>query len=97
MKFYTKQHSYNGIDFVLGHTLYMKAIHGGKAKNDKIDSEKIARLLVKRRHVPHRLRLSATVARCARSHAPSYAADAAASGIDCTYPQYFEPIQPAAL
>ena len=23
----------------------MKAIHGGKAKNDKIDSEKIARLL----------------------------------------------------
>ena len=23
--------------FVLGHALYMKAIHGGKAKNDKID------------------------------------------------------------
>lgn len=34
-----------GIPFVLGHALYMKAIHGGKAKNDKIDSEKIARLL----------------------------------------------------
>ena len=33
------------IEFVLGHALYMKAIHGGKAKNDKIDSEKIARLL----------------------------------------------------
>ena len=33
------------IDFVLGHALYMKAIHGGKAKNDNIDSEKIARLL----------------------------------------------------
>ena len=33
------------IDFVLGHALYMKAIHGGKAKNDKIDSEKIALLL----------------------------------------------------
>lgn len=33
------------IPFVLGHALYMKAIHGGKAKNDKIDSEKIARLL----------------------------------------------------
>ena len=31
--------------FVLGHALYMKAIHGGKTKNDKIDSEKIARLL----------------------------------------------------
>ncbi len=35
----------HGIEFVLGHALYMKAIHGGKAKNDKIDSEKIARLL----------------------------------------------------
>jgi transposase len=31
-----------GIPFVLGHALYMKAIHGGKAKNDKIDSQKIA-------------------------------------------------------
>lgn len=34
-----------GIAFVLGHALYMKAIHGGKVKNDKIDSEKIAGLL----------------------------------------------------
>ena len=33
------------IEFVLGHALYMKAIHGGKAKNDKLDSEKLARLL----------------------------------------------------
>jgi transposase len=33
------------IEFVLGHALYMKAIHGGKAKNDRIDAEKIARLL----------------------------------------------------
>jgi len=33
------------IAFVLGHALYMKAIHGGKAKNDKIDAGKIARLL----------------------------------------------------
>ena len=33
------------IPFVLGHALYMKAIHGGKAKNDKIDSRKIAALL----------------------------------------------------
>jgi len=31
-----------GIPFVLGHALYMKAIHGGKAKNDRIDSAKIA-------------------------------------------------------
>ena len=34
-----------GIPFVLGHALYMKAIHGGKAKNDKIDAHKIAILL----------------------------------------------------
>lgn len=34
-----------GIEFILGHALYMKAIHGGKTKNDKIDSEKIARLI----------------------------------------------------
>jgi hypothetical protein len=33
------------IPFVLGHALAMKAIHGGKAKNDKIDSRKIAGLL----------------------------------------------------
>src|SRR5262249_8772230 len=33
------------IPFVLGHALYLKAIHGGKAKNDRIDSEKIAVLL----------------------------------------------------
>jgi transposase len=33
------------IAFVLGHALYMKAIHGGKAKNDRIDAGKIARLL----------------------------------------------------
>ena len=33
------------IRFVLGHALYMKAIHGGKAKNDKIDALKIATLL----------------------------------------------------
>jgi transposase len=37
--------SAEGIPFVLGHALYMKAIHGGKTKNDKIDSFKIATLL----------------------------------------------------
>ncbi len=26
------------IPFTLGHALYMKAIHGGKAKNDRIDA-----------------------------------------------------------
>jgi len=33
------------IAFVLGHALYMRAIHGAKAKNDKIDSHKTASLL----------------------------------------------------
>jgi hypothetical protein len=35
-----------GIAFVLGHALYMKAIHGAKAKNDKIDSLKISSPIV---------------------------------------------------
>ena len=34
-----------GIPFVLGHALYMQALHGGKAKNDNIDAHKIAVLL----------------------------------------------------
>jgi transposase len=33
------------LPFTLGHALYMKAIHGGKAKNDRIDAGKIAGLL----------------------------------------------------
>ena len=33
------------IPFVLGHALYMKLIYGAKAKNDKIDANRIARLL----------------------------------------------------
>jgi hypothetical protein len=34
-----------GMAFVLGHALSMQAMHGGKAKNDRIDSQKIAALL----------------------------------------------------
>lgn len=33
------------IPFVLGHALFMRAVHAAKHKNDKIDAEKIARLL----------------------------------------------------
>ena len=33
------------IEFVLAHALYLKHIHGGKNKNDKIDSKKLAHLL----------------------------------------------------
>ena len=35
----------NNIEFILGHALYMKAIYGAKVKNDRIDSEKIAKLM----------------------------------------------------
>jgi transposase len=34
-----------GMPLVLGHALSMKAIHGGNAKNDKIDAQQIAVLL----------------------------------------------------
>src|SRR5919201_191321 len=34
-----------GIPLVVGHALYMKAIHGGNAKNDKIDAHNVAVLL----------------------------------------------------
>ena len=35
----------NNIKFIPGHALYMKAIHGGKARNDKVASYKIASLI----------------------------------------------------
>jgi transposase len=35
----------NNIPFFLGHALYMKLIHGGKTKNDRIDAKKMADLL----------------------------------------------------
>jgi len=35
----------HNLPFILGHALYMRAIHGGKAKNDRIDSLKIASLI----------------------------------------------------
>jgi len=34
-----------GLPFVLAHALYLHLIHGGKNKNDRIDSEKLAHLL----------------------------------------------------
>jgi transposase len=33
------------IPFVLGHALYIKAVHGGKVKNDRVDAKKLALLL----------------------------------------------------
>jgi hypothetical protein len=37
--------AHEGIPFVLGHALCMKAIHGGKAKNERIEAHKVAVLL----------------------------------------------------
>ena len=37
--------AHEGLPFVLGHALSMKAIHGGKAKNDRMDARKSAVLL----------------------------------------------------
>ena len=37
--------SKEGLAFVLGHALSMKALHGGKAKHEKSDAHKIAVLL----------------------------------------------------
>jgi transposase len=34
-----------GIHFVLGHALYLRAVHGGKTKTDAVDAAKLARLL----------------------------------------------------
>lgn len=34
-----------GLKFVLAHALYLRLIHGGKNKNDRIDSEKLTHLL----------------------------------------------------
>jgi transposase len=34
-----------GLTCVLGHAQYMKAIHGGKAKNDRLDAQQMAVLL----------------------------------------------------
>ena len=64
-----------GIDFVLGHALYMKAIHGAKAKNDKIDSKKTARAPAGRPDSPG-LRLSRYYALHAGSSSAPNASDA---------------------
>lgn len=35
----------NGITLILAHALYLKAIHGAKTKNDRVDAEKLVVLL----------------------------------------------------
>lgn len=48
-----------GIDFVLGHALYMRAIHGGKTKNDKLDAKTTS-------STPRRSLACCAAARCPR-------------------------------
>ena len=68
-----------GIVFVLGHALAMKAIHGGKAKNDRIDSHKIVSLL-RGGLLPHPRELSWRISGSCRRNTPvGPMSDAAAS------------------
>src|SRR5262245_774368 len=64
-----------GLPFVLAHALYVKAIHGGKNKNDRIDSEKLSHLL---RSTSFR-RLTFTPLSCVRC-ARCYASSCSSSG-----------------
>src|SRR5262249_51740240 len=85
-----------GIAFVLGHALYMRAIHGGKAKNDRIDAHKIAALLrggmIPMAYVyPHEMRATRD------SRAPAQSPDAQTLGADRPHPEYRQPVQSAAL
>jgi len=80
-----------GIRFVLGHALYMKAIHGGKAKNDRIDSAKIAGLL-RGRDVSARLRVSGRDAEHARPAAPAQLSHAPARGAARARTEHQQPV-----
>jgi transposase len=83
------------IAFVLGNALYMKAIHGGKAKNDKIDAHKIAVLLrggmMPLAHVyPKERRATRDLLR-RRNHLVRRRSAAAGP-----HPEHRQPVQPAA-
>ena len=82
-----------GITFVLGHALAMKAIHGGKAKNDKIDSHKIAVPLA-RRDAAAGLRLSGGHAVDAGSDAAAAASGAQARPAAGAHSEHARAIQP---
>ena len=80
-----------GLVFVLGHALYMRAIHGGKAKNDRIDAHKIAALLPRRDDAAG-LCLPAGDACDARSHAPAQLPHAPARRAARAHHQHQPPI-----
>ena len=77
------------IVFVLGHALAMKAIHGGKAKNDKIDSDKIA-VLLRGGMLPQAYVLSGCDVVDARPAAPGPEAGRTAGA----HPEHPSPVQP---
>jgi hypothetical protein len=86
------------IPFVLGHALYMKAIHGGKTKNDRVDSEKIAMLLrggmLPEAYVyPHQMRATRDLLR-RRMYLVHHRAEALAH-VENTRTQYNLPTRPA--
>ena len=60
-----------GLTFVLAHALYVKAIHGGKNKNDRIDSEKLTHLL-RSNLIPPAYVYPAEQAAAARAPAPAH-------------------------
>ena len=82
------------ITFVLGHALYMKAINGGKAKNDRIDALKIATLL-RGGMPPPGLRLPARDAGHPGSLAPPPALQTQTLRALGPHPEHQQPVQPA--
>ena len=83
------------ITFVLGHALYMKAIHGGKTKNDKIDSYKIA-LLLKGGNFPTTYTYPAMARHPGLVTTPNVSLKTL-FGTGCPYPEYQYTIQFARL
>ena len=87
--------AHEGIPFVLGHALYMKAIHGGKAKNDRIDAHKIA-VLLRGGMIPQAYVYPAGDARHPGPAPASDASHAPPGRPARPYPKYEQPVQPPA-
>lgn len=88
------------IPFYLGHAYYMKSIHGGKKKNDKIDSRKIADLmrsnhLPKAYSYPEERRATRDLLR--RRHRYGRIRSEAYRHIQCTFHQHEKTIIPSAV
>ena len=84
-----------GITFVLGHALAMKAIHGGKAKNDKLDSHKSA-VLLRGGMLPHAYVYPAAM-RSTRDLLPAPASGSQARRAPRPHPEHPRPVQPPGL